>query len=393
MRTVDEARAVMLSILQAGGTETIRYNEADGRVLASPIIAQRTQPPFAASAMDGFAVRSEDLGDAPARLKLTGESAAGHSHSGCVAPGTAVHISTGAPIPAGADQVVIRERSTLDEGHIVLDDTSRPNSNIRHAGIDFHQGDTLLPAGTRLSPDAIALVAGAGLVSLDAYQKPRIGILSTGDELVEPGESTGPDQIINSISKGMDGLVRAWGGTPVYLGIARDTPDEVRTKLNAGDGLDLVVTIGGASVGDHDHLRQVFEDEGGKLEFEKVAVKPGKPTWFGRLNDVPYLGLPGNPVSSLVIARLFLKSAIGALCGRSDLPVLQAAILGENLPANGTREVYIRAECDPLDGSVGPLKNQDSSALSALVRSTLLIRRCIDAPAARVGDRVEILPL
>jgi molybdopterin molybdotransferase len=393
MRTVDEARALMLSTLKVVGTETIRYGDADGRVLASPVIAQRTQPPFAASAMDGFAVRSEDLGDAPIRLKLIGESAAGHSHTGCVAPGTAVHISTGAPIPAGADQVVIRERSVLEDDHITLDDTSRPNSNIRHAGIDFRQGDTLLPTGTRLTPDAIALVAGAGLVTLDVVRKPRIGILSTGDELVEPGEATGPDQIINSISKGMDGLIRAWGGTPIYLGIARDTPDAVKAKLEAGNGLDLVVTIGGASVGDHDHLRQVFASQGGALEFEKVAVKPGKPTWFGHLSDVPYLGLPGNPVSSLVIARLFLKSAIAALCGRSDLPVLHAAILGENLPANGAREVYIRGERDPVDGSVGPLKNQDSSALSALVRSTLLIRRCIDAPAAQSGDRVEILPL
>lgn len=393
MITVDEARTIISKALSPSGTQTITYNEACGRVLSEPVKAKRTQPPFAASAMDGYAVRSEDISRTPARLVLSGESAAGHSHSGCVAPGNAIRISTGAPIPPGADQVVIQENTTRDGDTIELNDTPRPMSNIRSAGIDFNTGDVLLPAGTRISPDAVALIAGAGLIKLEVFRKPRIGILSTGDELVEPGETTGPDQIINSISKGLDGLIREWGGEPVYLGIARDTPDDVMAKLNAANGLDLVVTIGGASVGDHDHLRSSFADQGGQLDFEKVAVKPGKPTWFGKLGSTHFVGLPGNPVSALVTARLFLKPAVEALTGQSMTSAMSTAILGVDLAANGAREIYIRAERDPDNATVAPLKKQDSSALSALVRSDMLIRRRIDAGPAKAGEIVEILGL
>jgi len=393
MITVDQARAIITNALLPCGSETISYSEACGRILSAPVLAQRTQPPFAASAMDGYALRSQDLGDTPASLTLSGESAAGHSHQGCVAPGQAIRISTGAPIPPGADQVVIQENTTRDGDTIVLNDTPRPMSNIREAGIDFNQGDELLPAGTLISADAIALIAGAGLIQLDVYRKPKVGILSTGDELVEPGEITGPDQIINSISKGLDGLIRQWGGEPVYLGIARDTPDDVKAKLAATEDLDLVVTIGGASVGDHDHLRSTFADQGGQLAFEKVAVKPGKPTWFGQLGATHFVGLPGNPVSALVTARLFLRPAVEALTGQAISNSMSTATLGTDLPANGAREIYIRAERDPKNVTVAPLKKQDSSALSALVRSDMLIRRPIEAPAAKTGETVEILVL
>ncbi|MDG1418579.1 MAG: molybdopterin molybdotransferase MoeA [Maricaulis sp.] len=393
MITVDEARAEILAALSPCGLQSIPSQQAAGHTLAIPLIAARTQPPFPASAMDGYAVRSEDLSDTPAVLHLQGEAAAGHAHAGCVAPGTAVRISTGAPVPAGADQVVIQENTTRDGDRLTLKDTPRPSSNIRHAGTDFSDGDTLLPIGTRLNPTAIALAVGAGAIQLEVYRRPRIGILSTGDELVEPGETTADSQIINSISRGLDGLVRQWGGEPVYLGIARDTPEDVQDKLATSAGLDLLVTIGGASVGDHDHLRSTFAAMGGTLLFEKVAVKPGKPTWFGKLKGVHCLGLPGNPVSAFVTARLFLSAAMASLCGRPHTIAFQNATLGIDLEANGRREIYIRGARSPGDGSVAPLVQQDSSALSALAQSDILIRRVIDAPAAAVGETVEVLPL
>lgn len=393
MISVEAARARITAALLPLKAEPCTLIEAPGRTLAEPVIATLTQPPFAASAMDGYAVHSRDLGDTPKRLALQGESAAGHGFGLALKPGHAIRISTGAPMPQGADQVVMQERAVRDGNHITLDDTPRPASNVRGAGIDFNAGDILLPSGSLLSPDAVALAAGAGLKELAVHRRPRVGILSTGDELVEPGQTPGPHQIINSIAWGLDALVRQWGGEPVYLGIARDSKADVRAKLEATQGLDLVVTIGGASVGDHDHLRQVFNALGGQLEFGKIAVKPGKPSWFGRLGETAFLGLPGNPVSSLVMARLLLQPALAILCGRPESLEFVTVILGEDLPANGMRENFIRARIDRQTGRVHPHGNQDSSALSALVHSNALIRREVEAPAARAGEMTQILPL
>ena len=383
MISLDQARASLIAVLTAGPTETVGYAEACGRVLAGPLLAQRTQPPFDASAMDGYAIRSADLDQGANSFELSGESAAGARHHGKLLAGQAIRISTGAPMPQGADQVVMQERARLEGGRVSLDDTCRPGSNVRKAGIDFEAGTIILPAGTRLAPDAVGLVVGAGLTALTVHVRPKIGILSTGDELVEPGEHAGPDQIINSISRALDGLVRQWGGEPVYLGIARDNPEDVRSRLKAAAGLDLLVTIGGASVGDHDHLRQVFLDSGGKLEFEKIAVKPGKPTWFGALGALPVLGLPGNPVSSLVMARLCLLPALQRLTGQVVELDFGKARLGAELEENGARENFIRAVRDPSSGAVAPISNQDSSALSALTLADCLIRRAVNAPAAQ----------
>tara|TARA_R110000868_G_scaffold102358_1_gene281862 strand:+ start:1015 stop:2217 length:1203 start_codon:yes stop_codon:yes gene_type:complete len=393
MISLDEARASIIAALVAGPAERAGYAEACGRVLAEPLLAQRTQPPFDASAMDGYAVRSDDLKQGPNSFDLSGESAAGARHDGELLAGQAIRISTGAPMPQGADQVVMQERARPEAGRVVLDDTCRPGSNVRKAGIDFKAGSILLPAGTRLTPDAIGLAVGAGLTALMVHVRPRVGILSTGNELVEPGEPTGPDQIVNSIAWALDGLVRQWGGEPVYLGIARDNRDDVRSKLDMAAGLDLLVTIGGASVGDHDHLRQVFLESGGNLVFEKIAVKPGKPTWFGALGASPVLGLPGNPVSSLVMARLCLLPALQRLTGQAVELEFSKARLGADLTANGSRENFIRAVRDRSDGAVAPIGNQDSSALSALIMADCLIRRAADAPAALAGDTVEVLPL
>lgn len=392
MISLDEARRRIVENLQPTESISLALSGASGRTLAEPMIARCTQPPFPASAMDGYAVRSADLGGAPVLLRLAGESAAGHAFTGAVEPGMAVRISTGAPLPEGADQVVIQERAVRDGDKVTLDDTARPMSNVRPAGVDFSRGDILLPEGARVAPEAVALAAGAGLTALTVHRCPKIGVLATGDELVEPGQPAGPSQIVNSVSKGVVEAVRAWGAEPVYLGIARDNVDDVRSRLAAGAGLDLVVTIGGASVGDHDHLRQVFARDGGELYFEKIAVKPGKPTWFGRLGGVPYLGLPGNPVSALVIAHLLLQPAVGRLDGCGRVPVYQQARLGAALVANDYREGFLRGWCD-AHGIVTPLDNQDSSALSALARANCLIRRPADAPASGPGDATEILRL
>jgi molybdopterin molybdotransferase len=393
MITLDEARTRIVTALTNCGTETIGYTEACGRVLAHDLIAQRTQPPFDASAMDGYAVRSGDLAQGSTGFTLTGESAAGRRADQGVGEKQAMRISTGAPMPEGADQVVMQERATLDAGVLAFDDTSRPGANVRKAGIDFHSGDVLAVAGTSLSPDAIGLTVGAGLTELNVYRRPRVGILSTGNELVEPGEATGPDQIFNSISRALDGWVRLWGGEPVYLGIARDDPADVRAKLSSGAGLDLIVTLGGASVGDHDHLRRVFAEQGGQLDFEKIAVKPGKPTWFGKLGTSWFLGLPGNPVSSLVMARLCLRPALETLTGTSASLAFETAELGVSLRANGPRENFVRARFEPGTNRVLPLTNQDSSALSALVRANCLIRRPANAPDAQAGERVDCIKL
>ena len=285
---------------------------------------------------------------------------------------------------------MVQERSQMESDCIVLDDTARPMANIRRAGTDFSEGEMLIPAGWRLTPEAIALAAAAQLADLSIVPRPRIGILATGDELAEPGEKLGPSQIVNSISQGLTEMIRNWGGEPVYLGIARDNPDDVRSCLAARSELDLLVTIGGASVGDHDHLRRVFAEEGGRLEFEKIAIKPGKPTWFGVLGETPCLGLPGNPVSAFVLARLLLRSAIGRLEGGPVAVSLQQAVSTAALDANDHRETYLRAWQDG-SGRVTPLTNQDSSALSALVRANCLIRRPVDAPAVQQGEIVEVL--
>lgn len=392
MISLDAALAALAGDLKPLSAETIPYHQADGRVLAAAITAAMTQPPFPASAMDGYAVRASDLGEAPARLRLAGESAAGHAFSGALKPGEAALISTGAPVPAGADQVVVKEVSRVDGDHVTLDARPEPGKHIRPAGVDFRSGQTLLPAGTRLRADHVALAAGCGALDLTVTRRPRVGVLSTGDELVEPGEPVSGAQIINSVSKGMAPLIRRWGGEPVYLGTARDDPQSVRAAFAKGRGLHLIVTLGGASVGAHDHLRAVFAADGGTLNFEKIAIKPGKPTWFGRLDGQPFLGLPGNPVSALVMAHLTLRPALAALLGADDASLaLEDAVLAAPLPETGPRETWVRARL--TDGRAEPHPNQDSSALSAMAQSNCLIRRMAGGGPARAEESTIILRL
>lgn len=393
MIPLDTALRTLNEHVRPLGSESVPLSAAAGRIVAAPVIALRTQPPFAASAMDGYAVRSCDLGDGDTGLTTVGESAAGHASDRELRTGEAMRISTGAPIPSGADQVVIQEKVTVQEGRIRLREHAQPGNNIRAAGTDFHAGDTLLAPGTPLTPAALSLAVSAGLTELWLFRRPVVAILSTGDELVEPGAVTRPDQIINSLAPSVAAMVQNWGGVARYIGIARDTPEDVRNKISDAGQADILVTIGGASVGDHDHLRAVFKAMGGQTYFEKIAIKPGKPTWFGALGDHWVLGLPGNPVSAMVMATLCLKPILARLRGTRDETVFAMAELGADLPANGPRESFVRARFDPATGRTAPLTNQDSSAASALVAANCLIRRPADAGPAPTGATTEIVLL
>lgn len=394
MISLDTALDILRARLVELEAEAVPLASGAGRILAEAVTARRTQPPFDASAMDGYAVRAADLlTDDPTRLTLSGEAAAGHASPRALRAGETMRISTGAPIPEGSSQVVIQENTRKEGQDIWLDDGPTPGRNIRAAGTDFKAGTVLLAPGDRISPAALSLAASSGATVLMVTRRPRVAILSTGDELVEPGEDARPDQIINSLAPAIAAMVSDWGGIPSYLGIARDDPADVRDKLGQLGSADLLVTIGGASVGDHDHLRAVFGAMGGQLAFEKIAVKPGKPTWFGRLGDTFTLGLPGNPVSAMVMARLCLKTALSRLLGAGEAPVFSPARLGVELPANGPRETFVRARLDTHSGRVAPLTNQDSSAASALVASNCLIRRPAAADIAPKDSLAEIILL
>jgi molybdopterin molybdotransferase len=390
----DDAFKRLLADLSPVETETVALRAARGRVLAAPVVARRTQPPTATSAMDGFAVRAEDLGGSPTTLRLAGESAAGHPSAAPVRPGEAARISTGAAIPPGATQVVVSEEASIEGQNVVLDARPLPGAHIRQPGVDFLVGRRLLEEGRRLDPMACALAASANALWLAVRRRPRVALLSTGDELVEPGEPASDHQIVNSNAVGLSGLIAEAGGEPCYLGIARDDPNAVRAAYAEAHGADLLVTIGGASIGEHDHVRAVFAEEGGRLAFEKLALKPGKPTWFGRLGDVPVLGLPGNPVSALVVAHLLLAPAVRRLAGEAGAERLdwRRSALAGDLPPTGPRETFLRGVYTD-GGRVRVLSNQDSAALSVLVTADVLIRRRADAPAARAGDETDVLPL
>lgn len=393
MITLDEALARIGRETRPLTSETVDIPLARGRILAEAVTAMRTQPPFDASAMDGYAVRSQDLSGDAVTLSLAGESAAGHAGEVSLGAGQCLRISTGAVMPPGADQVVMQENCERDGDAVTTSQTPQAGHHVRKAGIDFSAGDTLLEAGAPLSPAAISLAVSGGIQRFTVRRQPRVGVLSTGDELVEAGQDTAPDQIINSLGPGLSALIGEWGGQPHYLGIARDDPAHVRDRLAAASGLDLLVTIGGASVGDHDHLRRVFTEQGGQLFFEKIAIKPGKPTWFGALNGTLVLGLPGNPVSAMVMAGLCLKPVMDHLLARPHRTGFRKAKLSVDLPANGPRENMMRAAIDGGTGLIAPVNQQDSSALSALVAANALIRRPANAKPAAQGEIVEYWPL
>jgi molybdopterin molybdotransferase len=390
--SVDDARARILAAALPVAEETLALDDALGRVLAEQVRASRAQPPFAASAMDGWAVRSADC---PGLLQIAGESAAGHAYDGALQPGQAVRIFTGAPVPAGADAVVLQE-DAVREGERVRMPEVRNARNIRPAGQDFNAGDVLLNRGDLLDAWRLSLAASAGRASLRVAASPRVVILSTGEELVEPGETPGPFQIFNSGTTALAARVRGWGGKATPLRPVGD--DLAATAAAVRDaGGDLVVTIGGASVGDHDLVRPAMEQLGLDLKVLSVAVRPGKPTWFGTLSDGRrVLGLPGNPASALVCAELFLGPLLKAMQGASSEVRIIKARAAEAIEANGAREHWMRARLSWADdGAVlaTPFRDQDSALVTVFASADALLRRPVDAPAAAPGDPVDVLPL
>jgi molybdopterin molybdotransferase len=390
--SVEDARIEMLGGLAPLGVESAPLARARGRVLARAVRAARDQPPFAASAMDGWAVRAAD-GAGPRRI--IGESAAGHGFAGTVGPGEAVRIFTGAALPAGADAVVIQEDARRDGEIVRVPEVAGPRY-VRTAGLDFRAGETLLAAGVRLDPWRLALAAAAGRAHLEVFKAPRVAILATGDEVTAPGGEPGPFQIFDSGTTALAALVESWGGVAVVLDGVGDDAAATAAAVAAAGG-DLVVTLGGASVGDHDIVKPALTRLGLRLTVESVAVRPGKPTWFGTLGDGrPILGLPGNPASALVCAELFLAPILRALQGAPPGPRLVPARTAAILGAIGEREQWMRVRLvhDP-DGSlwVSPLDNQDSSLVTIFAAADALIRRAPGAPAAAVGDAVDALIL
>lgn len=399
--SVDDAlRMVLDAARDPLPAETVAIAAAVGRTLAAPLAALRTQPPFAASAMDGYAVRAADVATPGARLAVIGSAPAGHAFPGEVGPGQAVRIFTGAPIPQGADAVLIQENADpLDGGTAVRARTAEPAGRfVRPAGLDFRAGEALLARGHRLTPRSQALAAAMGHAAVSVARRPRVAVLATGDELVRPGEAMRADQIVASNVYAVAGMVTESGGEPIDLGIATDDFAALEAAVAAAEraGADVLVTLGGASVGDHDLVQSALVARGMTLGFWRIAMRPGKPLIFGRLGRMAILGLPGNPVSSIVCARLFLQPLLRALSGdptAADDPS-EPAVLGGPLPQNDMRQDYLRASVavDP-DGRrrATPFTRQDSSMLRLLADAQALIVRAPHAPAAAAGEPCRIL--
>lgn len=395
MIPVSEALAQLFALMTPTPTEHVGLAEARGRVLAVPVTARRDQPPFAASAMDGYAVPE---GAVPgAVFTVIGEARAGERFAGRVGPGQAARIFTGAPIPEGAVRVVIQEDVTRDGDRITLSDGLDAGPHIRPAGGDFRTGEVFM-APRRLGPGEIALLAAMNCPEVTVHRRPEVALIATGDELVQPGETPGPDQIVASNSYGLKALVEDAGCIARLLPIARDTMESLDTVLGLAEGADLIVTIGGASVGDHDLVAKALAARGADMAFHKVAMRPGKPLMAGKLPEgvlggAALIGLPGNPVSALVCGHVFLRPALDALHGLPPRPAARGrAILGEPIAANGPREHYLRARTG-ADGRVAAATRQDSALLSVLADADCLIVRPPHAPAAAPGETVETLAL
>lgn len=396
---VAEALKHILETANTLETENVSLRQALGRTIAHPVEARVDNPPFDASAMDGYAVRAEDVAKANVTLKLIGEAGAGQPFPGKVARGHTVRIFTGAALPEGADAVVIQEDVIADGTDITFREPADRDDNVRPKGQDFTKGRSLFEKGQRLTARDILLAAAAGHGTLPVVRKPVVALLATGDELVEPGTPLGPGQISASNSFGLAAVVEAAGGEARLLGIARDTLGSLAEAISRAEDADILVTIGGASVGDYDLVRPALEKAGATLAFYKIAMRPGKPLFFGSRaaggKQQHCLGLPGNPVASLICSRVFLVPLLGRLLGR-DVP-LEAidAVLGDALPANGPREHYMRARLDHTTAppSAVPFKNQDSGLITALQHADCLIVVPVDAPAQPAGTPVKVLKL
>ncbi|WP_164659172.1 gephyrin-like molybdotransferase Glp [Tropicibacter sp. Alg240-R139] len=390
MITVDDARALLLDLVQVSDIEEVPLAQAATRVLASDVAATRDQPPFAASSMDGYAVKAAEV-EQHAMFKLIGEAAAGHGFDGTVGAGQAVRIFTGAPIPQGADFVVIQENVDRKGDLITISDNPGYKDNIRPAGVDFRIGDTIA-APRLIRAEDVALMASMNIPRVPVRRKPVVALISTGDELVMPGEVPGPDQIIASNTFGLKALFERNGACVRVLPIARDTVASLETTFDLAQGADLVVTIGGASVGDHDLVEQTTRQLGMEQSFYKVKMRPGKPLMAGRLGEAAMVGLPGNPVSAMVCGYVFILPMLRKMLGQDNpTDTLMTATLGQNLAQNGPRQHYMRARVE--NGKITIFDNQDSSLLSVLSQSNALAVRPAEDPARSVGDDLHYLPL
>jgi molybdopterin molybdotransferase len=394
--SVAEALARVTQGLEPLDAERVPLEQARGRVLAEDVAAGLTQPPFDASAMDGYAVRAADVATLPATLRLIGEALAGRGFDGEVGQGEAVRIFTGAPVPKGADTIVIQENTEAAPGVLTVKDAA-PRRHNRRRGQDFTKGEVLLRAGSRLGPRELMLAAAMNHAELPVRRKPKVAILATGDEVVPPGTVLDRDQIVSSVPAGLAALIEAQGGEPMSLGIAQDTAESIVTLASTGKGADILVTVGGASVGERDLVSAALRSEGMELDFWKIAMRPGKPLLYGRLGNQRVLGMPGNPVAALICGLVFLVPMLHRLLGlREDARRPHEAILGQALEANGPREHYMRAASTWGPGGdrvVAPLAAQDSALMADFARADCLIVRPPDAPALAAGERVTIIRL
>ncbi len=396
---VADAMAAVLDGVKALPEEMVALPDAHHRVLARDIASLRTQPPADMSAMDGYAVRTADAAKIPARLTVIGEAAAGSPFDAPVRSGEAVRIFTGGVVPLETDAVVIQENTTRDGDIVVINEPIAMGRNIRRAGIDFREGDVLLRAGGRLTDRDLSLAAGMNHPRLPVHRRPRVAVLATGDELVLPGSDPKPGQIVLSNGFALHALARQEGADTIDLGIAADTMEATTGAIRRArdSGADILVTTGGASVGDHDLMHVALQAEGVALSFWKIALRPGKPMMHGRLGDMRVIGLPGNPVSSYVCAFLFMVPLLRALSGRTDIQhALEPAVLGNALPANDQRQDYLRASLTRRADGVTvatTVSHQDSSLLANLAAAQALVIRPPFAPAAKAGDPCTLIRL
>jgi molybdopterin molybdotransferase len=386
---------ICAALKSEAAVEEVSLAEALGRVLARDVVAKHDQPPFRASAMDGYAVRAADT---PGRLRVVGESVAGRGFAGRVEAGQAVRIFTGAPVPAGADAIAIQE-DVRREGDL-LDTPATPRQHVREAGRDYKSGAVLIHAGERLDPFHVALAASAGFAALPVLKRPRLALMTVGDELAAPGAALGLDMIYDALGEALSALVHAWGAEVVLAVRLRDDPQAIAAFYAQALALQpsLIVAVGGASVGDHDHSRAALAAAAPRVLVKKVAVRPGKPTWFAQTAQAPILGLPGNPASALVCAHLFLRPALETLQGRESLACVETtpARLIAPVLANGPRAHFLRARLG-VDSNgvrtVAPLEDQDSSLLSVFAQANALVHLAPHAAALEPGALVQVLPL
>ena len=394
MISVDEAVARITRAFAPLGTETVPVAEAAGRVLAQDAIAKMDQPPAPMSAMDGYAVRASDA-RAGAALSVVGDAPAGRPFQGRIGAGQAVRIFTGGVVPEGADAVVIQEDTECAGTRVTVKEAPRVNENVRPRGLDFRAGERLLPRGHRISPRDVALLAAGDLANVPVTRKPLVALVATGDELSRPGEPRKEGGIVASSTYALQAMVREWGGEPIDIGILPDRPEAFARLPEATRHADLIVTQGGASVGDHDLVQTALKPHGFALDFWRIAMRPGKPLIFGRLRETPFIGLPGNPVSAMVCAVLFIQPAIAAMLGMDYRAPVARARLSAPLRANGRRQDYIRARLTRREGVLmaEPFALQDSSMQKIFAQADGLIIRRIDAPAAQPGDEMDVLLL